>query len=1137
MKITDLILSLKNSKKDEHRYMKQAIAESESLYRTLIENSLDGVVLTQDFKFVYFNKIFCEMLGYSQDELLDIDPTKIIAPKERERVLSYHKKRMDGEVFSQNYSAAFMRKDGSCFIAELNATSVSINKKPASLITMRDITQREQLSLALRESEQKYKTLVEHSLDSIMIIRDNKLLFANNSYCRMLGYSYQELQNMPSVAPILEEDRIKAIEIAERRRALDFSTIHESFRMKSKSGELLECECTATVIEYEGYPASFMTLHDKTESKRMQQALQESEAQYRNVVEQALDGITITQDGKLVFVNQAFCNILEYSMEEMLNMPVEQAVSEQNKTEMNDLFRRLDAGERFSTYTTWNAVAKSGKIKNVELHSSVIDYKGRPAFLVITRDMSDRIKMQQALLDSENKYKMLVENSQDGIIIVKEDIIRYANSTICKILGYTNEEILGCSVFDFVEPSFLEQGKALLKRRLDGEHGSISMDFHFRNKYGDLIEAETMSSILDYNGENVAFFTIHDITERNRMQKALTKSERRFRELTEMLPQAVYELDINNVPTFMNKTGREMFGLSDMKVKGKKAYDFFLAEDTAKMQNALKYDAENADYSVGSYYVNSRAMEYTAKRTDGTTFPVLIYGAPVFENGVVVGSRGIIVDITDRKKTEKAMLESERKYRELADFMPQTLFEIDKNLSLVYINKTGMEQFGFTPEEFGKFSPEYFEPDDLPRLKSNLEILLEGKSSEVICEYTAVSKTGQRIPILTYSIPIYRDEDVVGVRGIIIDISERKAVERALKESEEKYRMLVDDANDGIVLTQDGLLKLVNKAMCNILDYDFEEFYDKSFYDYVHMDDRAKMAQYHQRRMTGEQFAILYRVRLIRKSGEIITVELNARTLTYNNKPAAFIIIRDITERVGIENELKAAKEQLEKLNKNLETRVQESSQKLAETHMQLVNLQKENLQSQFDVLRQQVNPHFLFNSLNVLTSLIKIEPDLAEQFSEHLSKVYRYVLENKDNELVDLCTELRFLDAYIFLLNIRFVGKIKVNINIPSEMHSAQLIPLAMQLLIENAIKHNIMTKSNPLVIDIFIDENNYLNIINNLQERPSQIVSTGVGLKNIENRYLLLNLAKPIFEKSETHFTAKVPLVLKQWCWAERF
>jgi LytS/YehU family sensor histidine kinase len=212
--------------------------------------------------------------------------------------------------------------------------------------------------------------------------------------------------------------------------------------------------------------------------------------------------------------------------------------------------------------------------------------------------------------------------------------------------------------------------------------------------------------------------------------------------------------------------------------------------------------------------------------------------------------------------------------------------------------------------------------------------------------------------------------------------------------------------------------------------------------------------------------------------------------------------------------------------NQKLEKEVRERTKELTKANTQLINLQKENLQSQFDILKQQVNPHFLFNSLNVLTSLIKLEPDLAEKFSEQLSKVYRYVLENKDNELVDLHTELNFLDAYIFLLNIRFVDKLKVNINIPENRRGDLIIPMAMQLLIENAIKHNTMSKSEPLNINIFIDENNMLNIVNNLQERPSQLVSTGVGLKNIQNRYLLLNNTQPEFEKTETQFIAKVPL-----------
>ena len=214
---------------------------------------------------------------------------------------------------------------------------------------------------------------------------------------------------------------------------------------------------------------------------------------------------------------------------------------------------------------------------------------------------------------------------------------------------------------------------------------------------------------------------------------------------------------------------------------------------------------------------------------------------------------------------------------------------------------------------------------------------------------------------------------------------------------------------------------------------------------------------------------------------------------------------KDITDRIKAEEEIKTAHKRLEEINQDLELTIRERTKELTKANTQLLKLQKENLQSQFDVLKQQVNPHFLFNSLNVLTSLIRLEPELAEKFTEHLAKVYRYVLENKDNELVTLSTEMNFLDAYLFLINIRFMEKVVVNIRIPEEKKNHQVIPLAMQLLIENAIKHNAMSKKSPLVIDIFIDETNHLNVVNNLQEREAHMTSTGVGLKNIQNRYRL--------------------------------
>ena len=338
-------------------------------------------------------------------------------------------------------------------------------------------------------------------------------------------------------------------------------------------------------------------------------------------------------------------------------------------------------------------------------------------------------------------------------------------------------------------------------------------------------------------------------------------------------------------------------------------------------------------------------------------------------------------------------------------------------------------------------------------------------------------------------------------------------------------------ATDGILITQSGVFKFVNPAFCEMMQYTEKELINKPFIDVVDKEHHTEMLENHKRRMNGESFPAIYRAQLYRKDGASIMVELNSRTTDFEGYPASFVITRDITDRLQTEEELRKTQKELEYLNQNLETRVHESTIKLTEANTQLIRLQKENLQSQFEVLRQQVNPHFLFNSLNVLTSLIKLEPDLAEQFTEHLSKVYRYVLENKDNDLVEFAsTELDFLDAYMFLLNIRFMDKIKMDVNISLDPQRYYILPLALQLIIENAIKHNTMSKKMPLHIKIFADEQKMLNVTNNLQERESHMASTGVGLRNIAHRYKLLEMPEPEFYKTETHFVARIPLKKKE-------
>jgi PAS domain S-box-containing protein len=968
---------------------------------------------------------------------------------------------------------------------------------------------------------------------------------------------------------------------------------------------------------------------------------------YLLVLEQA-PGSVFIMDNKMNFeyINPVFTQLSGYTEEELLHKNINDTIYKGKTPESRaDVAQALRNGEKWQgELLTYH---KTGK--NYWANTIAAPYKDDTGniegYIVIQQDITEHKKMELALQESEELYRTLIEKSLNGVALTRDRKFFLVNQSFCDILGYSMQEIMAIQPESLLAPQDRERVLAIHDKRMRGELDTLSYHAKFVHKSGAFLTVEMSSTTVQINGSNSSFVTLRDITEQHSLKEALEQSAQKYRDLADLLPQTVYELDLQGKITFMNQAGINAFG-KVLSSENLSALDFIVPEDHERLIRNMQKSSHGQKNTSGN--------EYTAKRADGSRYPILVYGAPIYTKGILTGTRGIIIDISERKAIENALRESESKYKTLIENSQDGIFAIigDK---VHFVNNTFCKMLGYTADEvYNMPAINLVVPEDRQRGSEISQRRKAGDWSTINGIFHFLAKDGTVRECDTFS-------SVLELNGQIVsyltahDLTENRRMQEQLQLSEEKYRTVIEKATDGIVITQQGKLKFMNQSMIDMMKYDKDELIDKPFLDFVVEEDRQVMIDLHKRRMAGEDFTSLYRSHFIRKDGKIITVELNARTSNYNDEPAAFIIIRDIsereemedalrksedrfrrmiqslqeglfvvqdenfvfvneaivdilgytveemtgksfysvmppegmefmvtrhqdrkngekgswsyeytllhkdgvtrvpvilstnltefdgklavvgtakdiTERVRAEKELLYAHNRLEEINHMLEDTIAERTQELTEANTQLLKLQKENLQSQFDVLKQQVNPHFLFNSLNVLTSLIRLEPELAEKFTEHLSKVYRYVLENKDNELVKLTTELDFLDAYIFLLNIRFMGKITVNITIPDELRNCLVIPLAMQLLIENAIKHNSMSKKSPLVIDVFIDENHYLNIINNLQEREAHMASTGVGLKNIQNRYLLLNNTAPEFEKTKTHFIARIPLICEQ-------
>lgn len=217
-------------------------------------------------------------------------------------------------------------------------------------------------------------------------------------------------------------------------------------------------------------------------------------------------------------------------------------------------------------------------------------------------------------------------------------------------------------------------------------------------------------------------------------------------------------------------------------------------------------------------------------------------------------------------------------------------------------------------------------------------------------------------------------------------------------------------------------------------------------------------------------------------------------------------------------------------VEKDLEREREQRRSEYLEADLAMQRMQQEKTEMQMRALQSQINPHFLFNGLNTLSSLIDESPQQAGEFVDELSSVYRYLLRSNESELTTLSVELRFIQSYFHLLKTRFGGSVVLEIAVDEQYEEALLPPLTLQLLVENAVKHNVVLANQPLTIRIRTTQQKQLVIENTLQRKRIRVESNGVGLSNIAVKYRLLNQLPPFIEEDKDWFRVTLPLLMPQ-------
>jgi PAS domain S-box-containing protein len=518
--------------------------------------------------------------------------------------------------------------------------------------------------------------------------------------------------------------------------------------------------------------------------------LKESEKVYKYLFEHNPQSMWIYDIESLKFlaVNKAAVKQYGYSPGEFLSMTVNDIRPKDDIVNFSE--KVLKSEDELRKNSGWRHLRKNGEVMFVEVSSHKIDFEGHNARLVLSNDITEQKFAKEALQASEEEYRNLFKNASDSIIIFEpeKEIILEVNAEACKVYGYEKEEFVGKSLRDLAADAGTEENKIgeIIKK------GSIR-DFETRHKTknGNVINLLINASGIEYKSKPAIMAICRNITERRRIQEALEETEIKLREFLEHNTNLYYTHDANQVLTYVSPQAIEFLGCGAEEAKVR--WTEFITDNPINLQGiAITEKAIKTGKAQPSY-------ELELRKKNGELIWVEVNEAPIVKDGITTAIVGSLKNITERKKMEDKLKQSEEYYRTFTDILPQTVFEIDPTGRITFSNKTGLDTFGYSPEEFEKGLNviQMIKYDDRKRALLNINRIFQGAKSENN-EYAAVKKDGTEFPVLIFSSPIYKNNQPVGLRGIVLDITERKRAENLIKESNEKFRLIANATNDGI---------------------------------------------------------------------------------------------------------------------------------------------------------------------------------------------------------------------------------------------------------------------------------------------------------------------------------------------------
>jgi PAS domain S-box-containing protein len=772
-----------------------------------------------------------------------------------------------------------------------------------------DISPKQRAEAANKNSEAIFRLLFENSADGILLTHpDGEIYSANPEACRMFGRTEEEIKKLGRAGIMDARDPRLPAALEERRRTGKFKG---ELTLVKKDGVAFPCDISTKIFkDSSGNDRTIMIIRDLTERKRAEEALRDNEKKLKTLFEVLPVGISILdEEHNVAFVNPALEKILDLTKEGLGRGEYRRRtyLRADGKKMLNEEFASARViTEQTAAYDVETGVVKEdGRLIWTNVSAVPVNFSGWKV-VIVTSDITERKQAEILLQESHAKYEAIFEATGTATLLVEEDTtIITANSECLSATGYSPEELLGTKWPNYVAPESLEIMLKYHHLRRE-EPGKVPHKYEVRlvNKKGEI--RNVVLDIAVIPGTKRSVVSMLDITERKQAEEALRESEERFRRVSAITSDIAYSCSTKEDGRFsiewMTGAADRITGYSNEEIKAQGCWRFLVVEED------LGLFEENV---IGLALGSKGSCELRIRHKNGGIVWIASFAECVLKTqtpGRLLLFGGL-TDITERKRAEQVLRESESRYREL--------FEAESDAIVLIDNATGniLEANSATAALYGYDCAELLtkrntdlsaEPEETQRVTHGTPIISD-KVVTIPLRFHR-KKDGTVFPVEITGRFFIREGRPVHIAAIR-DITERKRAEEALRTSEERYRLLMENAAEAILVAQDGMLKFVNHMASEMTGYSTQEFLSSLFLEFVHPDDRDMVGERYLRRIAGDVSQPKYAFRLVARDGSIKWVEIDAVLVDWEGRPATLNFLSDITERRRAEESLRQTEE------------------------------------------------------------------------------------------------------------------------------------------------------------------------------------------------------------------------------------